>query len=242
MTREVSLKYDSTGILHKLADPFVVTSILGHVRLIMEKEDDEFKSFDRVTSSSDVFRVIFEFGNPFSKLLTSSGELQRKVTPSSISYKMNPEDNVFSISTNFVIEKGKLRIINSVKYLSPQAVNYIGMKEDELELHLIEGHLIPYFKFFSGNEEDEYVLLKTAEGNLCSLIASMGELRKTNYIYKIVIASPKINTVLHIQKDSVKVEGNIGESSVSSMKQLLEEIMTRCCNGTIKIFMKLDFR
>ncbi len=241
MTIETDLKCSSIHhTLHKVADPFLVSSVLGHVQLLMEKENGEFKSFDKVSSSSDVFRVLFEFGNPFSRLLTSSGEMQRKVTRSSISYEMGPDDNAFSININFIAEKGKLRIINTVKYFSPQAVNYVGMKEDDLENHLMNGHLIPYFRFFGG-EGDEYVQLRVSEGNLCDLIASIGELRKTDDMYKVVIISPEISAVLYVQKDNIKAEGKIGESSISSVKQLFEEIMAKCCSGTIKTFMKLDF-
>jgi len=225
-----------------VSDPASFAGISGHILVLMvENNAGNFVTLDKATSSSNKFRILFTFGNPFSSLSTFTGKMERKILNNKVTYIASADDKSISFMTEFAFQNYELSLSISASFNSPQAIRYVGMNEGDLERHLLEGHFLPYFKLFAIPSPCGYLHLESKEGNLCDLISTIGELRRKEGKYLVYLESNdgKISGRVQVENGNVNATGNLCGKELNN-RSFLDAIINNCRCGSLDVYIKLE--
>ncbi|BFI76824.1 hypothetical protein [Sulfurisphaera ohwakuensis] len=164
MNNSILVKAEKREIMKIITDPFRLFGIISHINIlqVFDEENKVFTTLDKINKFPKKFRVMYIFGTPDTGIKTFLGFAEGpNIIPNGVKYQGNSEDETFYWEIEiFVTERIEASniVFNMNTIYKPKVVQkLLGKDVKELKPdfnfpdHVLKAHLIPYFKFFSGD-------------------------------------------------------------------------------------------
>ncbi|BDC17753.1 hypothetical protein [Acidianus sp. HS-5] len=182
---EIVVNADRSAVLGVFTNPFFFSGIVGHIGILRIKDEKkgDYVTPEFLTSPQDDYQVAYVFGTPES-YHASLGYLRGpEISAGEVKYSGATFDGKFEFEIHFFLtplDDNKTRVSISVNatYKTSTLARIFGRSEFDLATHIVEGHIIPFFKFyFKPSEEIEVNKIEVAseEGDANKVIAKFKE-------------------------------------------------------------------
>ncbi|MQL56156.1 hypothetical protein [Acidianus ambivalens] len=183
---EIVINAGRSSLLGVLTNPFFISGIVGHVGIlrVKDKQKGDYVTPEFLNSPEDDFQVAYVFGTPENYNVSLGYMVGPEIFPGEVKYKGGTFDGKFEWEVSFFLtpiddNKTRLSISVNAKYKTSMLARIFGRSEFDLAFHIVEGHFIPFFKFyFKPSEEIEVNKIEIAseEGEANEVIAKFKEI------------------------------------------------------------------
>ena len=218
---EIVVNANRSSVLGVLTNPFFISGIFGHVGIlrVKDKQKGDYVTPEFLNSPEDDFQVAYVFGTPENYHVYLGHMIGPEVSLGEVKYKGETSDGKFKWEISFLltpIDDNKTRVSISVdaKYKTSTLARIFGRSEFDLATHIVEGHIIPFFKFyFKPSEEIEVnkIEIESEEGEANKVIAKFKEIIPKLETEMIKISGKNLEClVIVINKDIKRVTCLVG--------------------------------
>ena len=165
MQSNVLVKASKREVMSIFADPFKFTGIINHISILQvyDENTNKYVTLDKVEKFPKKFRVLYIFGTPDTKIITFLGYMEGpQIIPFGIKYTGRSDDETFYWTLEIFVKErqGASEVFFNMNSLyKPTFTQKILGKEVKMLKdfsfveHILNAHVIPYFKFYGYIEE-----------------------------------------------------------------------------------------
>jgi len=159
-SRDVTIQAPKARIISLITDPFLLSGVFGHVNIlrVYDQKQGKYVNFSSLSSFSNRYLVTYVFGTPNMKMNLFEGEMEGPIFEASrIVYKGWAKDQKFKWEIGFEATAIKPKetlvgIIVTADYKVSGLDKLLGRTPFALAQHIVEDHIIPYFKYYLKTE------------------------------------------------------------------------------------------
>jgi hypothetical protein len=159
-SQDVTIKAPKDRLVSLMTDPFLMSGIFGHVSIlrVYDQKQGKYVELSSLSSFSDRFLVVYVFGTPDTKMNLFEGEMEGPIFEASrIVYKGRAKEQKFTWEIGFEATAIKPKetlvgIIVTADYKVSGLDKLLGRTPFALAQHIVEDHIIPYFKYYLKTE------------------------------------------------------------------------------------------
>ncbi len=159
-SQDVTIQAPKDRLVSLMTDPFLVSGVFGHVNIlrVYDQKQGKYVGFSSLSSFSNRFLVVYIFGTPDTKMNLFEGEMEGPIFEAgSIVYRGWTKDQKFTWEIRFEAKEIKpmetlVRIFVTADYKVSGLDRLLGRTPFALAQHIVEEHIIPYFKYYLKTE------------------------------------------------------------------------------------------
>jgi len=155
-SHEVTIQAPKDRIVSLITDPFRLSGVFGHVNILRAYDPTrgKYANLSSLSSFSNRFLVAYVFGTPDTEMNLFEGEMEGPIFGAhSVVYRGWTKDQKFTWEIRFKAMPNKpmgtlLRISATADYKVSGLDRLLGRTPFALAQHIVEEHIIPYFKYY----------------------------------------------------------------------------------------------
>jgi hypothetical protein len=159
-SQDVTIKTSKDRVVSLITDPFLLSGVFGHVNIlrVYDQKQGKYVDLSSLSSFSDRFLVVYVFGTPDTKMNLFEGEMEGPIFEAgSVVYRGWTKDQKFTWGVRFEAKAIKpmetlVRIFVTADYYVSGLDRLLGRTPFALAQHIVEGHIIPYVKYYLKTE------------------------------------------------------------------------------------------
>ncbi|MUM65738.1 hypothetical protein D1867_10895 [Acidianus infernus] len=182
---EIVVNANRSTVMGVLINPFFFAGIVGHIGILRVKDKlkGEYVTPEYLNSPENDFEVAYVFGTPENYRVTLGYMRGPEISSGEIKYKGGTFDGKFEWEISFILtplgdNKTRISFLVKAQYKSSVLSRIFGRSEFDLATHIVEGHFIPFIRFyFKPSEEFELnkVEVLSEEGDSNKVIGKFKE-------------------------------------------------------------------
>lgn len=228
-------------------DPFIIAGIFGHVAILSVKDKikGEFVTPDDLQQPANEFRVAYVYGVPPNYKVYPGIFKGPEIAGDEIKYSGYTEDGKVSFTLSFIFKSlgsiTRLYITTNFEYRGSFLDKLIGRSSFDLAKHIVEGHYIPYIKFyFNYHVPKEMELTKKVvleeEGDMSMIIEKFKEVIKSLQYGVVEITSEGLECTFVIVNGNVKKGVCKGGNEIKTDAEALSSLLFVSGKGKITVY------
>lgn len=155
-SREFTVPISKEKVVNIMSDPFLFSGVTTHVTILQayDQKEGRYVELPSLSAPSNKFLVVYIFGTPDTKMNFLEGEMEGAIyTSEGVVYRGWSNDKKFVWEMKNQIKSLKpnetyVRMILSTEYKASTLDRIIGRSHVDLSRHIIEDHVVPYFKYY----------------------------------------------------------------------------------------------
>jgi hypothetical protein len=159
-SQEVTIEAPKARIVNLITDPFLISGVFGHVNIlrVYDQAQGKYVNLSSLLSLSNRFLVAYVFGTPDTGMNLFEGEMEGPIFGArSVVYRGWTKDQKFTWKIRFEVKAIKpvgtlVGISATADYRVSGLDKLLGRTPFALTQHIVEDHIIPYFKYYLKTE------------------------------------------------------------------------------------------
>jgi hypothetical protein len=160
-SNEIVVPAPKERVINLVSDPFFFSGVFGHINILRAYDASlgKYVELHELSGRSNKFMVIYIFGTPETKINLFKGEMEGPIyAGSGVIYRGWTDDRRFNAEAKFEVNEVKggvseLKIKMNAEYKISGLDRLLGRTAFMLAHHVIEEHIIPYFKNYFKTEK-----------------------------------------------------------------------------------------
>jgi len=153
---DVTIQAPKDRLVNLIADPFLLSGVLGHVNIlkVYDQKQGKYVDLSSLSSFSNRFLVAYVFGTPDTKMNLFEGEMEGPIFEAgSLVYRGWTKDQKLTWGMRFEVKAIKptetlVRIFVNTDFNVSGLDRLLGRTPFALAQHIVEVHIIPYIKYY----------------------------------------------------------------------------------------------
>ncbi|WP_338602609.1 hypothetical protein V6M85_02565 [Sulfolobus tengchongensis] len=244
---EIDVPLPKSLILDFVRDPFIVGGVFGHVAVLQVKDKvkGDFVTPEYLQQPLNEFRVAYIYGVPPDYKVFPGIFKGPEILVDEIRYTGSTDDGKMSFKLSFILKSAgsstRLYMSSEFEFKESFLQKLLGRSSFDLAKHIIEGHFIPYIKFYLNSHVPKEVkvgkrVLLEEEGDMNYIIAKFKEIVKNTNTGIIEINNEDLDCSFMVINGDIKKAICRGGKEVKRDNEALSALLFASGKGKLTVY------
>ncbi|ARM75424.1 hypothetical protein [Acidianus manzaensis] len=212
---EIEVEAPRSLVLEFVRDPFIVAGVFGHVAIlrVKDKVKGDFVTPEYLEKPENSFKVAYIYGVPPDYKVFSGIFEGPKISVDAIEYSGYTDDGKIKFTLSFILKnlasETRIYMNSEFKFEGSFLDKMLGRGSFDMAKHIIEGHFMPYIKFYFDSHKSSEVkigkrIILQDEGDMNYIITKFKEVARTMNNGIIEVYSENLNCSFGIINNNMK--------------------------------------